>query len=183
MSARRALPRHRVLRHQLRDVGTTALCSVSISLLSFTSMTDQARASTSDAVVTTVDDTSNADGPDSTINDFLDLERSLTECISSNPPPGCGRVPTSPGDRGGWQQTPAVRCDDGRNLRHLLARREGGAPTRHCSSGGVRALHDIWLQRDSPDRAEPEARTSRPGRAPVGSPSANVWTPATNVAR
>jgi len=67
-------------------------------------MTDQARASTSDAVVTTVDDTSNADGPDSTINDFLDLERSLTECISSNPPPGCGRVPTSPGDRGGWQQ-------------------------------------------------------------------------------
>lgn len=67
-------------------------------------MTDQARASTSDAVVTTVDDTSNTDGPDSTINDFLDLERSLTECISSNPPPGCGRVPTSPGDRGGWQQ-------------------------------------------------------------------------------
>lgn len=104
MSARRVLPRHRVLRHQLRDVGTTALCSVSISLLSFTSMTDQARASTSDAVVTTVDDTSNTDGPDSTINDFLDLERSLTECISSNPPPGCGRVPTSPGDRGGWQQ-------------------------------------------------------------------------------
>jgi hypothetical protein len=67
-------------------------------------MTDQARASTSDAVVTTVDDTSNTEGPDSTINDFLDLERSLTECISSNPPPGCGRVPTSPGDRGGWQQ-------------------------------------------------------------------------------
>ena len=41
---------------------------------------------------------------DATDNDFLDLERSLTECISSNPPPGCGRVPTSPGDRGGWQQ-------------------------------------------------------------------------------
>lgn len=37
-------------------------------------------------------------------NDFLDLERSLDECISSNPPPGCGRVPTGPGDRGGWQQ-------------------------------------------------------------------------------
>lgn len=37
-------------------------------------------------------------------NDFLDLERSLAECISSNPPPGCGRVPTGPGDRGGWQQ-------------------------------------------------------------------------------
>jgi hypothetical protein len=54
--------------------------------------------------VTTVDDSSNADAPDSTANDFLDLERSLTECISSNPPPGCGRTPTSPGDRGGWQQ-------------------------------------------------------------------------------
>lgn len=42
--------------------------------------------------------------PSSAANDFLDLERSLTECISSNPPPGCGRVPTGPGDRGGWQQ-------------------------------------------------------------------------------
>lgn len=37
-------------------------------------------------------------------NDFMDLERSLSECISSNPPPGCGREPTGPGDRGGWQQ-------------------------------------------------------------------------------
>lgn len=39
-----------------------------------------------------------------TVNDFLDLERDLTTCISSNPLPGCGREPTSPGDRGGWQQ-------------------------------------------------------------------------------
>ena len=37
-------------------------------------------------------------------NDFMDLERDLTQCISSNPLPGCGREPTSPGDRGGWQQ-------------------------------------------------------------------------------
>lgn len=37
-------------------------------------------------------------------NDFMDLERDLTQCISSNPLPGCGRQPTSPGDRGGWQQ-------------------------------------------------------------------------------
>jgi hypothetical protein len=37
-------------------------------------------------------------------NDFMDLERDLTACISSNPLPGCGRQPTGPGDRGGWQQ-------------------------------------------------------------------------------
>ena len=39
-----------------------------------------------------------------TANDFLDLERDVTQCISSNPLPGCGREPTSSGDRGGWQQ-------------------------------------------------------------------------------
>ena len=37
-------------------------------------------------------------------NDFMDLDRDLTQCISSNPLPGCGREPTSSGDRGGWQQ-------------------------------------------------------------------------------
>lgn len=37
-------------------------------------------------------------------NDFMDLERDLTQCISSNPLPGCGREPTSSSDRGGWQQ-------------------------------------------------------------------------------
>ena len=61
----------------------------------------------SPAEATTVDTTIDIDigsSPDSTVNDFLDLERSLAECISSNPPPGCGRVPTNPGDRGGWQQ-------------------------------------------------------------------------------
>lgn len=80
------------------------LLSVSMSVPLFTAMTDQVRASTSDILVTAVDDTSNSESPDPTTNDFLDLERSLTECISSNPPPGCGRAPTSPGDRGGWQQ-------------------------------------------------------------------------------
>lgn len=34
----------------------------------------------------------------------MDLERDLSQCISSNPLPGCGREPTSAGDRGGWQQ-------------------------------------------------------------------------------
>jgi hypothetical protein len=38
-------------------------------------------------------------------NEFLDLERDVTECISSMPKPGCGREPTDSGDRGGWQQT------------------------------------------------------------------------------
>ena len=38
-------------------------------------------------------------------NDFLDLERDVSECISSMPKPGCGREPTDSGDRGGWQQT------------------------------------------------------------------------------
>jgi len=37
-------------------------------------------------------------------NDFMDLERDVSECISAMPKPGCGREPTSSGDRGGWQQ-------------------------------------------------------------------------------
>jgi hypothetical protein len=55
---------------------------------------------------TTVDDTiaPNDSAPVDTVNDFMDLERDVTTCISSNPLPGCGREPTSPGDRGGWQQ-------------------------------------------------------------------------------
>lgn len=63
-----------------------------------------AQATTESTVATGTEQTTGTDSPDTTTNDFLDLERSLTECISSNPPPGCGRAPTSPGDRGGWQQ-------------------------------------------------------------------------------
>lgn len=37
-------------------------------------------------------------------NDFLDLERDLSECISAVPKPGCGREPTQAGDRGGFLQ-------------------------------------------------------------------------------
>ena len=37
-------------------------------------------------------------------NVYLDLERSVTECISAMPKPGCGREPVDSGDRGGWQQ-------------------------------------------------------------------------------
>lgn len=57
----------------------------------------------SDASAIEGDDPQNESG-DGAENDFMDLERSLSECISSNPPPGCGREPTGPGDRGGWQQ-------------------------------------------------------------------------------
>ena len=38
-------------------------------------------------------------------NVYLDLDRSLTECVSAMPKPGCGREPVDSGDRGGWQQT------------------------------------------------------------------------------
>ncbi|NDA79115.1 MAG: hypothetical protein EBY07_15350 [Actinobacteria bacterium] len=62
------------------------------------------------AVATTPPDTTPPDSivgnsiTEDTVNDFMDLERDVTTCISSNPLPGCGREPTSPGDRGGWQQ-------------------------------------------------------------------------------
>lgn len=39
-----------------------------------------------------------------TENDFMNLERDVTTCISSNPLPDCGRQPLSSSDRGGWQQ-------------------------------------------------------------------------------
>ena len=34
----------------------------------------------------------------------FELEREVTECVSANPPPNCGRRPTSSGDRGGAMQ-------------------------------------------------------------------------------
>ena len=34
----------------------------------------------------------------------FELERDVTECVSANPPPNCGRKPTSSGDRGGAMQ-------------------------------------------------------------------------------
>jgi len=42
--------------------------------------------------------------PPTTENDFMNLGRDLTTCISSSPLPDCGREPTSSSDRGGWQQ-------------------------------------------------------------------------------
>ena len=37
-------------------------------------------------------------------NDFMDLDRDVSECISAMPKPGCGREPTTSGDRGGAMQ-------------------------------------------------------------------------------
>jgi len=79
--------------------------------------------------------------------------------------------------------TRAVRSDDGRGLRDFLARRTSSSSTRHPGSGGLRTFDVVERRAPSTDHTEPAARTSRPGRAPVGSPSANVCTPATNVAR
>lgn len=42
--------------------------------------------------------------PPTTENDFMNLDRDVTSCVSSFPKPGCGREPTSSSDRGGWQQ-------------------------------------------------------------------------------
>lgn len=43
--------------------------------------------------------------PTDTANDFVDLDRELSECVgNSNPKPGCGRAPTHSGDRGSPMQ-------------------------------------------------------------------------------
>lgn len=80
-----------------------------VAILTFAPVSSSAIATTTDAPVADTTGDPGTSIPDTSIptdvgNDFLDLERSLAECISSNPPPGCGREPTGPGDRGGWQQ-------------------------------------------------------------------------------
>lgn len=45
------------------------------------------------------------DQPTTTDNEFLDLERELSDCVGNAlPKPGCGREPTHSGDRGGVMQ-------------------------------------------------------------------------------
>lgn len=45
------------------------------------------------------------DQPVTTDNEFLDLERDLSDCVGNAlPKPGCGREPTHSGDRGGVMQ-------------------------------------------------------------------------------
>jgi hypothetical protein len=82
----------------IRRILTTALFAIALALgVGFVS---------SSAVLATTPppDTQLDTQPPTTENDFMDLERDVTSCISSIPQPGCGREPTSSSDRGGWQQ-------------------------------------------------------------------------------
>jgi len=82
----------------IRRILTTALLAISLALGIGLATSSSAAATTPPA------DTQQETQPPTTENDFMNLERDLTSCISSNPQPGCGREPTSSSDRGGWQQ-------------------------------------------------------------------------------
>jgi hypothetical protein len=82
----------------IRRILTTALLAFSLALGIGLATSSSAAATTPPA------DTQQETQPPTTENDFMNLERDLTSCISSNPQPGCGREPTSSSDRGGWQQ-------------------------------------------------------------------------------
>ena len=77
-----------------------AVALIAISLLIGGGMVGPGFVGATKALATTPVDSQ----PPTTENDFMNLERDVTSCISSNPLPGCGREPTSPSDRGGWQQ-------------------------------------------------------------------------------
>jgi hypothetical protein len=82
----------------IRRILTTALLAFSLALGIGLATSSSAAATTPPA------DTQQETQPPTTENDFMNLERDLTSCISSNPQPGCGRDPTCKSDRGGWQQ-------------------------------------------------------------------------------
>jgi hypothetical protein len=86
----------------IRRILTTALLAIALSLSVgvVSSSTAFATAPPADTQLDTQADTQ----PPTTENDFMNLERDVTSCISSSPQPGCGREPTSSSDRGGWQQ-------------------------------------------------------------------------------
>jgi len=78
---------------------------LSIALLAITLALGGGLVSSSPAFATTPpSDTQQDTQPPTTENDFMNLGRDVTSCISSNPLPDCGRAPTSSSDRGGWQQ-------------------------------------------------------------------------------
>jgi len=78
----------------IRRILTTALLAITLALGGGLVSSSPAFATTPPA------DTQ----PPTTENDFMNLGRDLTTCISSSPLPDCGREPTSSSDRGGWQQ-------------------------------------------------------------------------------
>ncbi|KGA04939.1 MAG: hypothetical protein GM46_12080 [actinobacterium acAcidi] len=86
----------------IRRILTTALLAIALALgIGF--VISSAVVATTPPVDTQLD-TQIVDQPPTTENDFMNLERDVTSCISSSPQPGCGREPTSSSDRGGWQQ-------------------------------------------------------------------------------
>lgn len=86
----------------IRRILTTALLAISLALGIGLATASAASATTPPA--DTQQETQADTQPPTTENDFMNLERDVTSCISSNPQPGCGREPTSSSDRGGWQQ-------------------------------------------------------------------------------
>ena len=79
--------------------------TLTAALLAITLVLGGGLVSSSSAFATTPPvDTQQDTQPPTTENDFMNLGRDLTTCISSSPLPDCGREPTSSGDRGGWQQ-------------------------------------------------------------------------------
>jgi len=77
----------------IRRILTTALLAISLALGIGLISSSTAYATTPPA--DTQLDTQAETQPPTTENDFMNLERDLTSCISSNPQPGCGREPTS----------------------------------------------------------------------------------------
>jgi hypothetical protein len=86
----------------IRRILTTALLAISLALGIGLATSSAASATTPPA--DTQQETQTDTQPPTTENDFMNLERDVTSCISSSPQPGCGREPTSSSDRGGWQQ-------------------------------------------------------------------------------
>jgi len=86
----------------IRRILTTALLAISLALGIGLATASAASATTPPA--DTQLDTQTDTQPPTTENDFMNLGRDLTTCISSSPLPDCGREPTSSSDRGGWQQ-------------------------------------------------------------------------------
>ena len=87
------------------DKGVNIRRILSIALLAITLALGGGLVNSSSALATTPPaDTQQDTQPPTTENDFMNLGRDVTTCISSNPLPDCGRAPTSSSDRGGWQQ-------------------------------------------------------------------------------
>jgi hypothetical protein len=90
----------------IRRILTTALFAIALALGIglISSSTAYATTPPADTQQETQQETPQETQPPTTENEFMNLERDVTSCISSIPQPGCGREPSSSSDRGGWQQ-------------------------------------------------------------------------------